>query len=132
MRVAILAVMFLGVPALAADDKPSVKEVATKDLKITFPKAGSGTAPTEIKTADELAKSEALKDAADEIKKQVDFAKEKLVFFAWRGSGQDKIAPDEKAAGTFTYTRGLTRDLRMHTKLFVVPKDAAVKIVTAK
>ncbi len=132
MRVAFLSALFLAVPVFAADEKPTVKEIPTKDLKITFPKGGKATEPTEIKTAEELTKSAALKDAADEIKKQVNFEKEKLVFFAWAGSGGDKITPDEKTAGTFTLTRGLTRDLRMHMRLFVVPKDAAVKIVTGK
>ncbi len=132
MRVAFLSALFLAVPVFAADEKPTVKEIPTKDLKIAFPKSGKATEPTEIKTTDELTKSAALKDAADEIKKQVNFEKEKLVFFAWGGSGGDKITPDEKTVGTFTLTRGLTRDLRMHMRLFVVPKDAAVKIVTGK
>jgi hypothetical protein len=131
MRIAVLT-LFLAAAAFAADDKPAVKEIPTKGLKIAFPKGGKPTEPTEIKTTDELAKSATLKDAADEIKKQVNFDKEKLVFFACGGSGRDKITPDEKTAGTFTLTRGLTRDYRMHTKLFVVPKETAVKIVTAK
>lgn len=132
MRAAILGALFLALPAVAADDKPAVKEIATKDLKVTFPKGGKATEPTEIKTADELAKSPVLKESADDIKKQVNFEKEKLVLFTWGGSGGDKLTPDEKAAGTFALTRGLTRDFRMHVHLFVVPKDAAVKVVTAK
>jgi hypothetical protein len=133
MRSAMLvAVLFLAASAFAADDKPAVKEIPTKDLKVAFPKGGKADQPAEIKTADELSKSAALKDAVDEIKKQVNFEKEKLVLFTWGGSGGDKITPDEKTAGTFTLTRGLTRDLRMHIHLFVVPKDAAVKVVTGK
>jgi hypothetical protein len=124
-------VLFVGA-FVPADDKPAVKEIPTKDLKITFPKGGKATEPTEINSAEDLAKAPALGGAADEIKKQVDFAKEKLVFFAWGGSGGDKVTADEKTAGTFNYMRGLTRDFRQHTKLFVVPKDAAVKVVTAK
>jgi hypothetical protein len=126
-----VAVLVVGALA-AADDKPAVKEIPTKDLKITFPKGGKASEPSEIKSAEDLAKSAALKDAADEIKKQVDFAKQKLVFFAWGGSGGDKVTADEKTVGTFRYTGGLTRDFRQHTKLFVVPKDAEVKVVTAK
>lgn len=132
MRLAALIVAAFFAAPVFAEDKPAVKEIPTKDLKIKFPERGKATEPSEIKTADELAKSEALKDAADAIKKQVNFEKEKLVFFAWGGSGGDKIAADEKTAGTFNLTRGLTRDFRMHTKLFVVPKDAAVKVVTGK
>jgi hypothetical protein len=95
-------------------------------------RGGKATEPTAIKSADDLAKSPALKDSADAIKKEVDFDTQKLVFFAWSGSGGDKIAPDAKTAGTFTYTAGLTRDLRPHVHLFVVPKDAEVKVVPAK
>jgi hypothetical protein len=132
MRLAAVIVAALFAAPVFAEDKPAVKEIPTKDLKITFPRGGKPTEPTEIKTADELAKSAALKDAADDIKKQVNFEKEKLVVFAWGGSGGDRIVADEKTAGTFNLTRGLTRDFRMHTKLFVVPKDAAVKVVTGK
>jgi hypothetical protein len=127
-----LAMLFVVAPLFAADDKPAVKEIPTKDLKVAFLKGGNATKPTEIKTADELAKSAALKDAADAIKKQVNFEKEKLVLFSWGGSGRDKITADEKAPGTFKLTRGLTRDYRMHIHLFVVPKDAVVKVVTGK
>src|SRR5262245_17386622 len=132
MRIAILGALFLVLPAFAADDKPAVKEIPTKDLKIAFPKGGKASEPTEIKTADDLAKSPVLKDAADDIKKQVNFEKEKLVLFAWSGSGQDKIKPVENNTGAFIYSLGLTRDLRMHTHLFVVPKDAEVKVTVAK
>jgi hypothetical protein len=131
-KYALLAVLLIAPVLGAADDKPAVKEIPTKGLKIVFPEKGKVTEPTEIKTADDLAKSEALKGAADEIKKQVNFEKEKLVFFAWSGSGGDKITPDAKTAGTFTYTPGLTLDLRRHVHLWVVPKDAAVKVVTGK
>lgn len=134
MRIATCAVvvMFVGA-AFAADDKPATREIATKELKIVFPeRGGKATEPTELKSADDLAKSAALKGAADEIKKQVNFDKEKLVFFAWQGSGGDTLSADEKTAGTFSLVRGKTKDLRQHLHLFVVPKDAVVKVVTGK
>lgn len=132
VRTLILTAAVIFAAPVLADDKPAVKEIPTKDLKITLPKGGKATEPTVIKTADDLAKSVPLKDAADAIKKEVNFDKEKLVFFAWGGSGRDKIAPDAKTPGTFAYTAGLTRDFRMHAHLFVVPKDAEVKVVPAK
>lgn len=132
MRSAILAVMILAAPTLAADDKSVVKELPTKELKVTPARGGKATEPTEIKSADDLAKNPTLKDAADDVKKLVNFEKEKLLVFAWAGSGQDKVAvtgetKDGKTAVTVTYTPGLTRDLRQHVKLFVVPKDAEIK-----
>jgi hypothetical protein len=135
---AIVAALFAGSLALAGQDKPAVKEIPTKDLKVKFPeKGGKATEPAEIKTAEELAKSPVAGGAADEIKKQVNFDKEKLVVFAWGGSGGDKLATDlktadKKTSAVFTLTRGLTRDFRQHIHLYVVPKDADVKVETAK
>ncbi len=123
-----VAALMLASSFAAGDDKAAVKEISTKELKLVFPKRGKATAPAEIKSADDLAKNESLKGAADAINKQVNFDKEKVVFFAWAGSGQDRITPDATAPGTFTYTRGRTRDLRRHLHLFIVPKDATVKV----
>lgn len=132
MRSAILAAVFLAAPALAADDKPVVKEIPTKDLKVKPPRGGKATEPTVITSADELAKCPVCGGEAEAIGKQVDFDKEKLLVFAWSGSGQDKVAvtgetKDGKTTVTPTFTAGRTRDFRPHVKLFVVPKDADVK-----
>jgi len=124
---AILAVLFAG-SVVIAEEKPVVKEIPTKDLKIAIPEGGKAGEPTTITSAEELVKSPILKDAAEELKKQVDFKAEKLLVFAWAGSGQDKLTvtakeKDKKTVLTIGYTPGRTRDLRQHSKLFVVPKD---------
>lgn len=119
-------------------DKAAVREIETKDLKVQPPKGGKVTDPVVIASAEDLAKNETVGTFADELKKQVDFAKEKLVVFGWAGSGQDKVAAgepktaDKKTTVSFTYTPGKTRDLRQHVHLFVVPKDAEVKVETGK
>jgi hypothetical protein len=127
------AAVLLAVPAFA-DDKPAVRALDLKGVTVVQPKDfGGPPKPVEIKTAEELAKSAAFADDAsrDAVKKQMDFSKEKLVVFAWSGSGQDRIAgeldKDGKAA-TFAYTAGFTDDLRRHALVFTVPKDAAVKV----
>jgi hypothetical protein len=134
MRACVIAILVcVASAAPAADDKPAVREVPLKDLKFKFPDKADVNSPAVITSADDLAKSPVLKDSADAIGKQVDFAKEKLVLFTWRGSGQDSVTPAaDKKAAVFTYQRGLTRDLRQHVRLFAVPKDAGVKVVTAK
>jgi hypothetical protein len=124
--------MVLAVPA-CADNPPDVRALATKDVKFDHSKTGSVPKPVEIKTAEELAKSELFKDndGRDAIKKQVDFSKEKLVVFVWGGSGGDKLAGALiKRGGTaqFTYTAGVTDDLRYHGHVFAVPKDAKVEM----
>lgn len=115
--------------AVAADD---VKEIELKGLKADVPMTRPDQ-PTEIKTAEELAKVFPQKEVVDSISKNVDFSKQKLVFFAWAGSGGDKItaaaAMDEI---TFTYKGGLTRDLRPHFKLFAIPKESKFKFEKAK
>ncbi len=133
MRIAILAAVFLAAPVLAAEDKPVVKEIATKDLKVTPARGGKPIEPATIGTAEELAKSPVVGGEADAIKKQIDFAKEKLLVFAWAGSGQDAVAvtgetKDGKPVVTVAFTPGRTRDLRQHVKLFVVPKAAEVTV----
>lgn len=138
MRTAMLVALFLAAPVLAADEKPAVKEIPTKDLTLTFPVKGTGTTTPDVFTsADDVAKSSLLQKAAEAIGKQVDFKKEKLVVFTWKGSGQDKLdaeakTTDGKTTVAFTYTPGKTRDLRQHIHLFVVPKDAEVKAAGGK
>jgi hypothetical protein len=139
MRTILCAVLaaFVTAPVLG-EDKPAVKELDTKDLKVTFPEKVPGVAnPVIVGSADELAKSAILKDAADAVKKLVNFEKEKLVVFAWQGSGGDKMSAEAKTADgkttvAFLVTPGFTRDLRKHLKVYVVPKGAEVKTSTAK
>ena len=134
---AMLAAFVVGSLTIAADEKPAIKELDIKDLKLTFPRGGKGLEPKTIASTEELAKNGVTAKSADELAKKVDFAKEKLVVLAWSGSGQDKITPelkteDKKATALFSYTRGLTRDLRQHIHLYVIPKDAEVKLETGK
>lgn len=130
---AVVAVL-VAVPVFACGDAPpDVRALAVKGVKFDHDKAGNTPKPVEIKSADELMKSPLFADNAsrDEIKKQVDFAKEKLVVFVWSGSGQDKLdGALIKRGGTaqFTYKAGLTDDLRHHGHVFAVPKDAKVEM----
>lgn len=124
MRFALAVTVALGIlGATIAEEKSVVRELEAPKVK----GEGKATEPKIITSADDLKK--VLPDA----KIEVDFKKEKLVLFTWAGSGGDKVAGagDAKTV-TFTLTRGLTRDLREHVKLFAVPKDAEVKVVAAK
>ncbi|MBN9119832.1 MAG: hypothetical protein J0I06_11845 [Planctomycetes bacterium] len=120
--------------AVAAGEPVPLTPLDLKDVAAVQPKGGDVTKPTEIKTADELARSPLFRaGAADELKKHVDFSKEKLVVFAWSGSGRDAVTgatrtADKKLLAQFLYAPGATRDLRQHFKVFVVPGDAEVKV----
>src|SRR5262245_51467254 len=101
MRAAILTVMFgvmVGV-ASAADEKDKlVREIDLKDIKVTPPEKSVIGKPKTIKDAEELAKIIPDEEQAAKVAKKVDFAKEKLVLFAWSGSGRDKLTASEKTS----------------------------------
>ena len=70
-------------------------------------------------------------DELKKLKTKVDFGKQVLMVFAWRGSGQDKLDysvlesyPEQL---NFIYTRGRTRDLRPHVYYFAVRSNVLWK-----
>ena len=139
-----LAVGALLVPAAMADSVPAkepvkaadpVKAVELKDLKLKANEGGIGK-PTVITSEDELAKAVSDKDAVAAIKKQVDFKTHQVVFFSWSGSGGDKLTfetkGDKKVEVVFNYKAGLTKDLRPHFHMFVIPTDAGFKLEGVK
>jgi hypothetical protein len=133
MRTATLTAALLLVVPLSADDKPGVRALDLKGVRVVESKDFGAPKPAEVKTADELAKSALFADGRDAIKKQLDFSKEKLVVFVWSGSGRDKLTPelktvDKKVVAVFTYKVGETDDLRRHALVFAVPKGATVEV----
>ncbi len=64
------------------------------------------------------------KEALDTISKAVDFGKQNVLVFAWKGSGQDRLRYEVKESFPeqieFFYEQGLTKDLRRHVKVFVL------------
>ncbi len=112
---------------LIAGEPGKLREIDAKNAKVELIKGGA-TKPLAVSDADELAK--AIPDS-DAIKKQVDFGRDKLLIFSWGGSGGDKLTSkisDDGKLVTFTYTPGLTRDLRRHVRLFAIPKAAEFKV----
>lgn len=116
-----------------ADDPTKKPDQLVKELTAPRPNGiprGNPRTPIEITSADELAKAFTDKDAVAAIQKDVDFAKQKLVSFAWAGSGMDRIrAVIVEVKGVkevaFLFRAGRTKDLRGHVHLFVV--DRSVK-----
>lgn len=123
------------IPFAWADEKdgPAIRPLEMKDVKLIY--VGSAPAPTEVQSAAELAKCKSFADDAsrEAVKKQVDFAKEKLVVFAWSGSGGDRLTSKwttggKKPVATFAYRAGFTDDLRRHAQVYAVPREAAVQM----
>jgi hypothetical protein len=121
-----LLVALLPLVTLAAATAPSIppiKELAGLTPNDSAFKSSSSTKPIVLKsekdagdyfTAEELAK----------LTKQVDFKTQIVLLFAWQGSGQDKlnysIAESFPEQVGFTYTPGLTRDLRPHIHIYAL------------
>jgi hypothetical protein len=130
---AMLAAFGLASAAAAEDkDKPAIRTLDLKGVKLKH--EGNAPKPTEIASAEELAKAGVFEDAAgrDAIKKQIDFEKEKLVVFAWSGSGGDKLTSSLAADGkkvAFAYRAGLTDDLRHHGFAYAIPRAATVEVL---
>ncbi|MBI2805654.1 MAG: hypothetical protein HYX68_11810 [Planctomycetes bacterium] len=130
-RIVLTGIFFIAPLALAADDLGKLRAIDAKGLKVDFAK-GRVSEPRVFTSVDEFDKAF---PKAGAVKKQVDFTKEKLVFFAWGGSGQDRLAgklSEDGKTAAFAYTRGRTRDFRRHVQLFAVPKNAVVKVQTVR
>lgn len=57
---------------------------------------------------------------------EVDFEKQNVIIFAWKGSGQDKIDYEynkENKTYNFVYKRGLTKDYREHIMIVSIGKE---------
>ena len=134
-RLALVALLWCLAAAAQEKDKPPARLIPVKNLKVTTPeKGGDPRKPAIIASADDLLKSPVVKDAADDLKKQVDFAKEQLVVFAWKGRPKEAVGPTattthgERRTVVFTYTQAGTKGTVDQVFLYAVPKDAEVKV----
>lgn len=123
-----LIVILLSLPAtlaLAAPDAtiPPIKDVKGIKPNDTVFKAATLQKPLVIKSEKEAAEHFGM-DALSALKKQVDFEQQIVLVFAWRGSGQDRLAYDVAESFPeqvfFRYKPGRTKDLRPHTYVFAL------------
>lgn len=119
--------------SLAADAAKEI-DLAKAGFKATGRPMTTVGKPTEITSAEQLEKTFPMKEVVEAVKKEVDFDKQKLLFFAWSGSGQDKLTIGDTSDGamTFNYRGGLTRELRAHFRLFAIPKDLKWSLAKGK
>jgi len=84
---------------------------------------GGATKPLEIRSQEDAAKHFDAENLAA-LKKEVDFGKQMVLLFAWRGSGQDRLEYDVLESFPeqvrLRYQPGRTRDLRPHVKVFIL------------
>lgn len=134
------AFALLTVTALAAPEpepaaeKPEKVEPAAKPLEpivevekiepnATVFKKSTVQKPLELKSAED-AKEYFDEKALAMLVEEVDFEKQVVLVFAWRGSGQDKlnfaVAESFPEQVHFTLKRGFTRDLRPHVHVYAL------------
>src|SRR5262249_43772379 len=138
-RLLALAICGLTLPAGAiAEDKTKEEKKAAvvKELDATgVPRVlerGVVSKPTAITSAEELTKAIPVEKVQTRLKKEVDFTKQQVLFFAWSGSGGDKLTPtvekgEKGPVVIFQYQGGLQKDLAPHVRLFAILKDATWK-----
>ena len=120
----LLFMSFLTMQSAAASQAGSpIKELNDLEPKELAFRTFNADNPLLIHSADESAMLFSDRGLAV-LKREVNFKNQKVVLFAWRGSGQDRIEyvipeafPEQIR---FTYKRGRTRDLRRHFRVFVV------------
>ncbi|HIM31025.1 MAG TPA: hypothetical protein EYG57_15940 [Planctomycetes bacterium] len=85
--------------------------------------ATKGRSPIVVRSARELAKHISEEQLA-KFQDKLDWQKQQVLIFAWRGSGQDRLEFDVLESFpeqiVFRYLPGRTRDLRPHLHLFVL------------
>ena len=119
--------------APAKDDKPlpPIKQLSGVSPARGVFKTTTRGKPIVIKSEKDAAKHFTGDDLA-KLKKQVDFEKQFVLVFAWRGSGGDRltfnVAESFPEQIFFSLKRGRTRDLRSHVKVYVLRSNVKWKV----
>ena len=107
---------------------PAIKEVSVEPSKPAF---GGWSEPVEIRSAEE-AEKHFEGDALAKLNKEVDFEKQIVLVFSWRGSGQDMLEyavlesfPEQVV---FSYKPGRTRDLRPHVHVYALRSNVRWRV----
>jgi hypothetical protein len=130
MRTMMALCWLLLVGMVGAADKPAapIRELEGIQPKEDAFRPARPLRPLVLKSVEKAARYLSEEDVA-RLKKEVDFAQQVVLLFAWQGSGQDRLTYEvaesspEKVA--FERQPGLTRDLRPHVRVYVVSADVA-------
>ncbi|HCQ80716.1 MAG TPA: hypothetical protein DIV46_12130 [Verrucomicrobiales bacterium] len=110
----------------APDNHDPIMELKGLSAEEAVFKGASRTKPVVLKSSENGAKYFG-KEALAKISKAVDFEKQSVLVFAWKGSGQDRLQYVLKEAFpeqiVFSYKRGRTKDFRSHVKVYVLRLD---------
>lgn len=108
-----------------------VKGLGRDDLSQDLTRGGFDK-PTVIDSDAELRKIFKDKAVENRLDREVNFNKQKLLVFAWSGSGGDKLGYKiDNREVLFQFQPGMTKDLRPHVELFTLDKDAKYRVEKA-
>jgi hypothetical protein len=117
-----------------ASAQPAIKELKVTPEPSVF-KDSAWNKPIAIKSAEDAAKHSG-KDALAIIDKEVNFKKQIVLVFAWRGSSGDKleykILESYPEQIPFSLRPGLTDDLRSHTHVFALRSNVKWSVPDGK
>lgn len=124
-----------GLHALVGEIVMGIQEAPDEVIAELMKSEPAGMEPRWFDSADDL--QDLLGDSAQEWIESIDFDKQKVGVVRWQGSGQDDMFAFRSGQGDdaeikIAVTRGLTRDLRQHGRIYVVPKDIPVSVVNRK
>ena len=134
LGVAVVGSLLVAVAAFAAEPGPKLPPIkAIRDPKPSAAvfKAASWKKPLVIDSAEAAAEYYGEKALA-ELKAKVDFKRQTLLIFAWRGSGRDRltyaVAESYPKQVFFTFRRGRTKDLRRHLHVFALRSNVKWRV----
>ena len=126
--------LLVAAAALAAEPEPKlppIKAITDPKPSAAVFKAARWKKPLVIESAEAAAEYYAEKALA-ELKAKVDFKRQTLLIFAWRGSGRDRltyaVAESYPEQVFFTLRRGRTRDLRRHLRVFALRSNVRWRV----
>jgi hypothetical protein len=109
--------------ATAASAQLPIQSIDGVTPKQSVFRAATRNKPLVIRSAEQAAEHFA-EDDLNSLKKSVDFDKQLVLVFAWRGSGQDRlkysVAESYPEQISFKYLPGRTRDLRPHIYVYAL------------
>lgn len=110
---------------------PAIKTVDIQPNAAAFRTGADRHQPHVLRSAEDAGKYFS-EEALAKLKKAVDFDRQFVLVFAWRGSGQDKldyqILESYPEQIRFLITPGRTRDLRPHTHVFALRKNVRWRV----
>ena len=124
-------VLFTVTCASANQGLPPIQKLKGAKPQPSVFKAASQKKPLVIRSQEDAAKHFSEQELA-KLTKQVDFGKQVILVFAWRGSGQDRLEfnilesfPEQVV---FQYKPGRTRDLRPHVYVYALRSNVKWRI----